>query len=272
MQAQSLPTPRDLDRLSALLHQQGQWLRGRQPGRAMADRSAMARCFDTAAEQASQALRAALTAWWPDIPFARTESDPRRPPGSRHGIFWLCDPIDGAVQYLCGLPMWTCALTLVVDGAPRVAIIADPTGGHLYRAFAGHGAECGGERLTCGTGRDPSLATLGTSFPNHPKRPQTDTDRFLSHLGRVIPHVFAQRWIGSATLSLALVARGVLDGYWEVGGDESDWLPGSLIAREAGALVTPLTAGTGILAADPALHAQLAHTLRGSEPENPRSA
>ena len=64
-----------------------------------------------------------------------------------------------------------------------------------------------------------------------------------------------------------LFRSGRVDAFWEYGRDETNLLPGALIAREAGALVTNLegkqwqVGDTSFLAAPTALHGQLLEVL-----------
>jgi myo-inositol-1(or 4)-monophosphatase len=75
------------------------------------------------------------------------------------------------------------------------------------------------------------------------------------------------RRAGSAAIDLAHTAAGVLDGFWELRLRPWDVAAGTLVAREAGCLVTDL-AGTAhalqwdeILAAPPGLHAAMLRIL-----------
>ena len=70
---------------------------------------------------------------------------------------------------------------------------------------------------------------------------------------------FARR-NGSAALDLCAVAAGFLDAYFEEGVQRWDVAAGGLVAREAGALMTPCTptgVPTGWLVAGATLHAEL---------------
>ena len=75
--------------------------------------------------------------------------------------------------------------------------------------------------------------------------------------------------MGPASLSLCQLAAGQLHGYWEQGSTLYDWLPGMLIASEAGAMVTGLDGNAlgwrsdGILAVTPLLQPALLHLLDG---------
>ncbi|MGT2526715.1 inositol monophosphatase family protein [Streptomyces nojiriensis] len=82
-------------------------------------------------------------------------------------------------------------------------------------------------------------------------------------LSAVLPAVGAVRNLGPTSWQIADVAAGRLDAFWEYGRDDSNLLPGALLAREAGAEVTdPAGAywragATGFVAAPAALHGHL---------------
>ena len=72
---------------------------------------------------------------------------------------------------------------------------------------------------------------------------------------------------GSAALDLCYVASGRVDGYWELNLKSWDIAAGSLIAQEAGAIVTDVFGEQGwlesgdVVAANPKVLAQMLHTL-----------
>lgn len=78
-----------------------------------------------------------------------------------------------------------------------------------------------------------------------------------------------RRW-GAASLDLAYVAAGRLDGYWECGLKPWDLAGGILLVREAGGFVEALDEGAGVLetgtvlAANPHIHETLGRILRGA--------
>jgi len=53
---------------------------------------------------------------------------------------WVCDPIDGTVPFVKGLPVSVFSLALVIDGKPVVGVVYDPFTDRLYSAAVGRGA------------------------------------------------------------------------------------------------------------------------------------
>ncbi|WP_141676044.1 inositol monophosphatase family protein, partial [Actinomyces oris] len=56
------------------------------------------------------------------------------------GRAWVLDPIDGTLNYVATHRDWAISLALVDDGAPTVAVLADPVADRLYTAIRGRGA------------------------------------------------------------------------------------------------------------------------------------
>jgi myo-inositol-1(or 4)-monophosphatase len=55
------------------------------------------------------------------------------------GEAWVVDAIDGAVQYLQGLPQWCVSITLVRARVPVIAVLHSAVQGETYAAIAGGG-------------------------------------------------------------------------------------------------------------------------------------
>ena len=103
---------------------------------------------------------------------------------------------------------------------------------------------------------------LATGFP--PSRLST-ADNNLAEFGALELQVHGVRRLGAASIDLAWVADGILDGYWEARLKAWDWLPGYLLVTEAGGCVSDyagspwqLTSHTMIASnGKPAVHAAL---------------
>lgn len=229
----------------------------------------------TLSARAADALRRDLRALHPEIGWVG-EDDPDL---QGAGAVWLHDPIDGAYHFLQRLPLWSSSLALVVGGRPVLSMVYDPVLGELFSAEAGSGAVLNGERLA--VSRKPRLekAVLATAIGPAAQIGEAAQAQAVRLLGAVTARSFVVRQMASASLQLAYVAAGRLDGYWECGADPADWLAGAHLVEESGGRVSgldgaPFSGGAdGVLAAAPQLHPQLlgiiAAERRGDEP--PRS-
>jgi len=179
---------------------------------------------------------------------------------SRARVRWLCDPLDGTTNFSHNYPFFGVSVGVEVDGAMAAGAVYDPVRDELFAAAHGHGATLGAAPIHVSPIVELENALLVTGFPydvrEHPERHVPLFQAFLTRAQGV-------RRDGSAALNLCYVAMGRFDGMWE--GNLSPWdvAAGSLIVREAGGLVTGYEGepfrldGRRIIAANPALHAQL---------------
>ena len=217
----------------------------------------------TEVDHASEALiRAALAEHFPDDAFYGEESG--RDAASAHRT-WVCDPIDGTVNYANGIPFFCVSLALVVDGQPVAGVVHDPLRQETFAATADGPATLDG-RPVIASGKE-RLVDLVMGLAVGGRSPALRTRRVRRAIR--IP-----RQLGSAALALAYVANGRFDAYSQTVGLSSwDVAAAGLIAERAGAIVTNMAGGPwfdlaapekgmGLLAAPPAHHARLLELLR----------
>ncbi len=224
--------------------------------------------FDRVDEPVAAVLRDRLGTARPGVEWV----DEQEPQLSGSGECWVVDAIDGAVQYLQGLPQWCVSVTLVRDGRPVLAVIHSTMLGETYTALSGGGAFRNGARIAPSAKDDLGVAMLATSHPPFVARQPgaiADTARSLAAL---LPAVAAVRNLGPTSWQVADVGAGRLDGFWEYGRDDTNLLGAALIAGEAGVVVTdatgqPWKAGAdSFVAAPPALHGQILELLSSTQP------
>lgn len=73
-----------------------------------------------------------------------TVDDPRR---LACRSVWIVDPIDGTHAFLSGIPEWTIAAALAVDGEPVLAAVFNPATDEMFSARRGGGAWLNGARV-----------------------------------------------------------------------------------------------------------------------------
>lgn len=158
------------------------------------------------------------------------------------GLTWVVDPIDGTVNYLYGIPAYAVSVA-VVAGPPDPATWTVVAGcvhsvadGRTWTAGRGLGAHLDGRRLQVNPARDLAESLVGTGFGYTVAR-RVAQARVVAEL---LPRVRDIRRMGSAALDLCTVASGGLDLHYERGLRPWDLAAGSLVAREAGAVVTGL--------------------------------
>jgi myo-inositol-1(or 4)-monophosphatase len=137
----------------------------------------------------------------------------------------------------------------------------------MFSAEAGKGAWLNGRRLTIGRVSSPEEAVVGASLPVPGQVKSVGVETYHRALRRLIDTVSGVRRFGSAALSLAYVAAGRLDGFFEDGLSMHDYGASVLLIREAGGVVTdfagrPITNPGAILGAAPDLHRWLVEGFR----------
>jgi myo-inositol-1(or 4)-monophosphatase len=148
---------------------------------------------------------------------------------------WAIDPLDGTTNYAHQYPFFATSIGLLVDGIPQVGVIFDPFRQELFRAAKGLGATRNRQPISVSTTSTLATSLLVTGFA-YDRRETTDNNYaefcHLTHLTQGV------RRAGAASLDLAYVACGRLDGYWERGLSPWDITAGVVLVEEAGGIVT----------------------------------
>jgi myo-inositol-1(or 4)-monophosphatase len=200
-----------------------------------ATKSAISDIVTEADREVEALIRARLTAARPDDGFLGEETGAEE---GTSGITWVVDPIDGTVNYAYGIPAYAISIA-AVQGPPDpqtwtalAGAVFAPAMAELFTASRGGGAWLGDERLHVNE-EAPAGALLATGFGYDPATHDGD----LARVRRVITVARDLRRIGAASLDLAYVAAGRLDGYFERGLNPWDHAAGGLLVVEAGGRV-----------------------------------
>ncbi|MGH7701367.1 MAG: inositol monophosphatase family protein [Gemmatimonadales bacterium] len=253
-----------VDAARAAAARAAEYLRGARPPAdtdwAEKDRSDFVTAVDRRAEEI---IVAALTRAVPGSTVLGEELTPDASPDG--DVVWVVDPLDGTTNFLRGYPQYAVSIACAVRGALSVGVVHDVTRNLVYRAATGHGAWLGEIRLAVSAVSEPRRALVGTGFPY--KRFE-HMDAYLKQLATVLRETSGARRAGAASLDLADVAAGRLDGFWELLLAPWDKAAGAVLVREAGGVVTTLEGDDDILrhgsivAGNPALHSWLLNRLR----------
>ncbi|MBN7786018.1 inositol monophosphatase [Ponticoccus gilvus] len=158
---------------------------------------------------------------------------------------WIVDALDGTTNFLHGMPHWAVSIALEHKGQIVSGVVYDAAKDEMFYAERGAGAWLNDSRRLRVSGRramNEALVATGIPFAGKHTLPAT-----LKDLARVMPEVAGLRPSGSAALDLAYVAAGRFEGYWERELKIWDIAAGSLIAKEAGALVEGVREGQDFL-------------------------
>jgi myo-inositol-1(or 4)-monophosphatase len=193
---------------------------------------------------------------YPDHTFLAEESGGAALGSSNPGYQWIIDPLDGTTNFTRGIPHFAVSIACLREGRVEHAVILDPVRREEFTASRGAGAQLNGRRLRVSPRTHLKEAVLGTGIPF--REPATARlDAYVATLREFAGRTEGIRRAGAATLDLAYVAAGRLDGFWEMGLQPWDIAAGSLLVQEAGGLVADFDGGNdwlksgNIVAANP---------------------
>jgi myo-inositol-1(or 4)-monophosphatase len=156
------------------------------------------------------------------------------------GVHWLVDPLDGSLNYLKGIPLCCVSIGLWDGHKPLLGVIYDFHREELFRGIPGQSAWLNDKLIQVSVTQEVQKAILCTGFPV-----STDysSGAILQFVGQVRQYK-KLRLLGSAALSLAYVAAGRADSYYER--DIKIWDVGAGIAlvRAAGGMTVQTASPT----------------------------
>ena len=152
------------------------------------------------------------------------------------------DPLDGTTNFLFGLPMWAVSIACEDAEGPLVACVFEPKRSELFSAARGSGTQLNGLEVRVSTRDDIShaLVATGLSYDGALRSAQAE------QLATLIARVRDVRRCGAASLELASVACGRLEGFYEAGLGRWDWAAGALLVSEAGGTFTRAASPHGL--------------------------
>jgi len=220
--------------------------------------------FVTMADRrAEEMLYADLTKARPGYGFIGEEGGSRAGDDKTHT--WIVDPLDGTTNFLHGIPQFSISIGLQREGTMIAGVIYNPANDELYTAERGKGAFLNDQRLRVAGRRNLGDCVIACGLP-HIGRGDHDLSRM--EMTEIQNRVAGLRRFGAASLDMAFVAAGRLDGYWERNLQPWDIAAGQIIAREAGGIVSgiegdddPLKTGN-LICGNEFIHAELVKILK----------
>jgi myo-inositol-1(or 4)-monophosphatase len=216
---------------------------------------------------AEQAVLAVLEAETPELGVLAEESGRR--PGQGSPLEWCVDPLDGTTNYAHRYPFFATSIGLTWNGMPLLGALAAPALDSLYWAAPGLGAWCNDGPIAVSdcNALGSSLLVTGFAYDRHTRLDNNYAEfAWFTHRSRGV------RRGGSASMDLAFVAEGRLDGYWERGLSPWDLAAGVVLVEQAGGVVrsydgSPADLSTGrLIACTPGLQQPLIEGLASCLP------
>ena len=220
--------------------------------------------FVSAADKrAEEMLYSDLAKARPGYGFIGEESGTRE--GSDKTHTWIVDPLDGTTNFLHGIPQFAISIGLQREGVIIAGVIYNPGNEELYIAERGKGAFLNDMRLRVAGRKKLEDCVIACGLP-HIGRGDHELSR--REMAELQPRVAGLRRFGAASLDMAFVAAGRLDGYWERNLQPWDIAAGLIMVREAGGVVsgiegndTALTTGH-VVCGNEIIHRELVKILK----------
>lgn len=160
------------------------------------------------------------------------------------GFCWIVDPLDGSFNFSRHIPICCLSIGLWKKDSPVLGVIYDFNRNEMFTGIVGEGAWLNEKPIITGDVTKVSEAVLCTGFPVSTDFSHAGVESFVNAI-RTYKKI---RLLGSAALSLAYVACGRADAYWENNIKIWDVAAGMAIVMGAGGNVEWKYAGSsGVL-------------------------
>jgi len=141
--------------------------------------------------------------------------------------------LDGTTNFINGLPLFCVSVALIHKGVVIVAVIYQPLLKLLFHAERGKGMFCNGKRVKVSDQDAKSgMVTFGIGKGSAIK------ERVAKMFREAPKHIMKYRYLGSAALELAYLARGGTEGVINLGSEKWDYAAGTLLVEEADGKIT----------------------------------
>lgn len=125
--------------------------------------------------------------------------------------FWIVDPLDGSLNFSRGIPLCCVSIALWRGCTPILGVVYDFNRDEMVSGLRSHGVYLNGAPVTRPEGRNAADSILATGFPSY----LLHNEQTLQRVIRDIRRYKKIRLLGSAALSLAYVALGRVNAYFE---------------------------------------------------------
>ena len=179
---------------------------------------------------------------------------------------WVIDPLDGTMNYLHGIPLYSISVALKKGEEIILGIVYEIVHDELFYSFSGSKSFCNEMEIHVSDCTEIKNALIVTGFPYIRNEERTtlltETIKYFLDHGRDI------RRLGTAATDLCYIACGRMDAYYEGFLNSWDISAGILILRNAGGVVVNFNGADdfssgSVVATNPALLNQI---LNGVKP------
>lgn len=191
--------------------------------------------------QMERRIKACLKELFPEDHFIGEEENHIEQPtvkGKTHRV-WVCDPIDGTLNFTQNIPYYGVQLALIEDGNPVFCLIYLPVLGEMYTAVKGEGAyvsmgthQEGATKLVTDSIQrlEKSIVTFGDFSKSNP----SSRGYQLKAMAALVEQAMRIRIQGASSVDFAYVASGKNGCHILFSKNIWELAPGTLLAEEAG--------------------------------------
>lgn len=179
-------------------------------------------------------------------------------------FFWIVDPMNGAKNFLHGIPHFGITIALREKMGITAAVVYDPIKDEMFWSAKGCGTFLNQNRLRVSGRHSIADALLSTTDMAIKKSHETK-----QHVQKTLATSFGVRVSGSTALDLAYVAAGRYDGFFGQMLAAWDVAPALLLLTEAGGFITDYAGapqplgGESVIAGNEHIHKALQAAMIG---------
>lgn len=180
---------------------------------------------------------------------------------------WFIDPLDGTISFASGIFYFAVSIGLLKGNKPIVGVIYHIFTKELYSAAAGKGAYINDKKIQVNKREDFNSSVLAMDCGHKNKR-AAKIDSYILPMIKNAGYIYS---LGSTSMCMALVSKGVFDGMaaqafpW-------DFAAGVVIIKEAGGVVSNFQGGQldwskdrlNVIASNGLIHDEIVEILSSS--------
>lgn len=217
------------------------------------------RLLEEAARNAETLIVRQLSRGYPQHGIVGRFTPQRDGEGDGHDVLWHIEPIHGYANLSVASPGFAVSVVCTIKGRVEHAVVICPFSDDEYLASRGAGVQLNGKRLRVRATTAIEGSRVAMGLPVSWLRSRCLPD-YLKLTELLAPQVEQFRASGSGLLDMLELASGRADSVLVAGLEEQDLLVGSLMMKEAGALVSAFDGQPrvvpegGLMAASPRLY------------------
>ncbi|MGQ7246117.1 inositol monophosphatase family protein [Halomonas sp. V046] len=194
------------------------------------------RLLEDSARNAESLITRQLSRGYPDHGVVGRYTPHRAGQGDGSDVLWRIEPFHGYSNLSVASPEFALSVVCLIKGRPEHAVVICPFSDDEYLASRGRGAQLNGKRLRVTKGTSFGGARLSMSLPEPYLRARF-LPTYLTLVQQLGPQAEQIQSSASGLLDIARLAAGRADAVFVLGIEEQDLAVGSLLLKEAGALM-----------------------------------